>query len=155
MHSFEARLVSGTKPPYDTWTFVVVPDDIYHDLGQARPPVRGTIGGISFRETINRSGGVPKLLVRRQLIDQIDASKGDLVEVVLELDSRPRTFEIPQELQLLFDGDPELAALYSRLAPSLRRAWAIYVAEAKRSDTRLRRAERATRGIREKLYPNQ
>jgi uncharacterized protein YdeI (YjbR/CyaY-like superfamily) len=41
------------------------------------------------------------------------------------------------------------------MSPSLRRAWATYVDEAKRPETRLRRAEKAREGIREKLYPNQ
>lgn len=155
MPRFEAELVPGHEAPYDTWTFVVVPDEIYGELGQARPPVRGTIGGVAFRETIHRSGGVPRLLVRRELLDRIGASLGDVVDVRLELDREPRTVEVPPELEAVFDEDRQLAELYSKLSPSLRRAWATYVGEAKRSETRLRRAEKARAGIREKLYPNQ
>ena len=155
MLHFESKLVAGQKAPYDTWTFVVVPDEVYRELGQTQPPVRGSIGGVTFRETINRSGGVPRMLVRRELLDQIGASKGDVVEVQIELDPEPRTFNVPPELEAIFEEDSQLAELYSKMSPSLRRAWATYVDEAKRPETRLRRAERAREGVREKLYPNQ
>ena len=155
MLRFRSELVPGQKAPYDTWTFVVVPDEIYRELGQARPAVRGTVEGVAFRETINRSGGVPRMLVRRDLLDRIGASKGDVVEVRLELDPVPRTVEVPPELEAVLEEDSHLAELYSKLSPSLRRAWATYVDEAKRLETRLRRAEKAREGIREKLYPNE
>ena len=117
--------------------------------------MRGTIGGVAFRETIHRSDGVPRLLVRRELLDRVGASKGDAVEVQLELDPEPRTVDVPPELEAVFTEDHHLAELYSKMSPSLRRAWATYVDEAKRAETRLRRAEKAREGIREKLYPNQ
>ena len=155
MLHFESELVPGEKSPYDTWTFVVVPDAIHRELGQARAAVRGTIAGVSFRETISRSGGVPRMLVRRDLLDRIGASKGDVVEVQLELDLEPRTVEVPPEFEALFQEDRQLAALFSKMSPSMRRAWTTYVDEAKRPETRRRRAEKAREGIREKLYPNQ
>lgn len=155
MLHFESEIVPGQKAPYDTWMFVIVPDAVYRELGQARPAVRGTIGGVEFRETINRSGGVPRVLIRRELLGRIGAGKGDVVEVQLELDLEPRTFDVPPELEAVFKEDHRLAELYSKMSPSLRRAWAIYVQEAKRPETRLRRAEKAREGIRDKLYPNQ
>lgn len=155
MLRFESELVPGDKAPYDTWTFVLVPDAVYRELGQARPAVCGTVGGAEFRGTVHRSGGVPRLLVRRELLDRIGASRGDVVEVRLELDLEPRTVEVPPELEAVFEEDVSLAELYAQLSPSMRRAWAAYVDEAKRPETRLRRAEKARGGIRDKLYPNQ
>jgi hypothetical protein len=155
MHRFEAELVPGQKAPYDTWTFVIVPDGIYRELGRARPPVRGTVGGVTFRGTINRGGGVPRMQVKRELLDRIGASRGDVVEVQIELDHEPRTVDVPPELEAIFEEDHQLAERYSKMSPSLRRAWATYVDEAKRPETRLRRAEKAREGIRDKLYPNQ
>ena len=155
MPHFESELVPGEKAPYDTWTFVIVPDAVHRELGQARPAVRGTIGGVEFRETIHRSGGVPRMLVRRELLGRIGASMGDVVEVQLELDLEPRTVEVPRELEAVLEEDHRLAELYSKMSPSLRRAWASYVDGAKRPETRLRRAAKAREGIRDKLYPNQ
>ncbi|QDU65310.1 YdeI/OmpD-associated family protein [Engelhardtia mirabilis] len=155
MHHFESELVAGEKAPYDTWTFVVVPDAIYRELGRARAPVRGTIGGVPFLGTVSRSGGVPRLLVRSELLGRIGASRGDSVDVQLELDPEPRTVEVPPELEAVFDEDRQVAELYSKMSPSMRGAWATYVGEAKRPETRQRRAEKAREGIRDKLYPNQ
>lgn len=155
MHHFETELVHGDKAPYDTWTFVVVPQGVFDALGKAKPPVRGTIDGEAFRETVNRSGGVPRMLVRRELLDAVGAAVGDTVDVRLELDPEPRTFDVPPELEAVLDDDPRLAELYADASPSMRRAWATYVDEAKRPDTRVRRAEKARNGLRDKLYPNQ
>ncbi len=155
MLDFESELVPGQKAPYDTWLFVIVPDAVYRELGRTRPAVRGVIGGVAFRETITRSGGVPRMLVRRALLDRVGASKGDVIEVQIELDPEPRTVEVPPELDAIFEQDPQLAELYSKMSPSLRRAWATHVHGAKRPETRLRRAEKARAGIRDKLYPNQ
>jgi len=95
------------------------------------------------------------MAVKRELLDRIGASRGDVVEVRIELDREPRTVDVPPELEAVFEGDQQLAELYARMSPSLRRAWATYVDEAKRPETRLRRAEKAREGIREGLYPNQ
>lgn len=155
MLQFESELVAGKKAPYDTWTFVTVPDVVYRELGKARPAVCGTIGGVEFRGTVNRSGGVPRLLIKRELLGRIGAVRGDVVEVRLELDLEPRDVEVPPELRAVFEEDRQLAELYAASSPSMRRAWATYVDEAKRGETRLRRAEKAREGIRGKLYPNQ
>lgn len=155
MFRFDSEIVPGQKAPYDTWTFVVVPDEVYREFGQARPKVRGTLGGVAFRGTIHRSSGVPRMVVKRELLERIGASKGDVVEVRIELDHEPRTVDVPAELEAVFEEDRQLADLYSRMSPSLRRAWATYVGEAKRPETRLRRVERAREGIRDRLYPNQ
>lgn len=155
MLHFESELVAGDRAPYDTWTFVIVPDDVHEQFGRSKPPVRGTIAGEPFRGTIHRSAGKLRLLVRRELLDRIGASRGDVVPVEIEADPEPRTVEVPPELEAVLGDDMELAELYAKASPSMQRAWATYVDEAKKSDTRVRRAEKARRGLREKLYPNQ
>jgi uncharacterized protein YdeI (YjbR/CyaY-like superfamily) len=71
----------------------------------------------------------------------------------LQVDPDPRLVDIPRELQAVFDHAPDVAALYEALPPSHRRAWATYVAEAKRPATRLERASRAPKGIRARAFP--
>jgi len=60
---------------------------------------------------------------------------------------------VPNELRAVFEDEPEVAALYNKLPPSHRRAWASYVAEAKRPETRMRRARSAPEGIRARAFP--
>jgi hypothetical protein len=155
MLRFTSELVPGTKAPYDTWTFVLVPERIHRQLGHPRPAVRGTISGEPFRETIHRSDGVLRMLVRSALLDAIGKGHGDRVQVEIELDPESRDVDVSAELLQVLEDDLQLAELYASASPSMRRAWAVYVGEAKREETRVRRAEKARRGVRAKLYPNQ
>jgi uncharacterized protein YdeI (YjbR/CyaY-like superfamily) len=78
---------------------------------------------------------------------------GHTVEVALEVDLTTRPVLLPVELRAVLKDDPEVAALYEKLPPSMRRAWAAYVAEAKRLETRIRRASQAPDGIRARTFP--
>jgi hypothetical protein len=153
VHHFEATLVPGGKAPYTTWTFLVIPSEIAEAWGPGRHAVRGTLAGIPFRGTVSRGEGVLRMPVPGQLRDQAGVSNGDQVAVSIERDPEPRPVEIPDELRAVLDTDPELAQLFDALPPAHRRAWAGHVGEAKRPETRVRRAARASAGIRARSFP--
>lgn len=153
MNRFEAKLVAGEKAPYASWTFLVIPDELAKQWGAGQKAVRGTIAGKPFRGTATKGEGVLRVPLSQELRDELGVRTGDTVDVTIELDTEPRPIEIPDELRTVFDGDPEVAALYDRLAPSCRRAWASYVADAKRPETRQRRARKAPAGIRAREFP--
>ncbi|HPD72954.1 MAG TPA: YdeI/OmpD-associated family protein [Candidatus Krumholzibacteria bacterium] len=153
MPSFTTILVPGSKPPYDSWTFVVVPDDLVADLGSKRPAVRGTIAGVSFRGTVSRGEGVYRMPVPRALQVEANIARGDRVRVVMEADPEPRPVEIPPELADVLAADPDLARRFADLPPAHRRAWADHIAGAKREETRIRRVAQAAEGIRRKTFP--
>lgn len=150
MIRFETILVPGDRAPYVSWTFVEVPADIAEGL---RGPVRGTLAGTPFRGTASRSRGVLRIPVPKELQEEAGVSRGDRVSVSLEPDPDPRPIEVPAELQAVLDADAELAAAFEALPPSHRRAWSAHVGEAKRPETRERRAERAAQGIRSRSFP--
>ncbi len=149
MERFDTALVAGRKAPYTTWTFIEVP--AASALGHG--PVRGTLAGTPFRGTASRSDGVLRVPVIRALLEQAGVARGDRVTVTLERDPAPRPVHIPDELQALLDGAPSLAEAFEALPASLRRAWAAHVAEAKRHETRVRRAAKAPGGIRNREFP--
>jgi hypothetical protein len=153
MHRFRTKLVAGTKRPYSAWTFLVVPPSLAKEWGPGQKPVRGTISGHPFRGTASRGEGVARVPIPRGVRERAGLHCGDTVEVALELDTAPRPIELPAELAAVFGEQPEVAALYDVLPPSCRRAWATYVAEAKRPETRVDRARRAPQGIRAREYP--
>jgi uncharacterized protein YdeI (YjbR/CyaY-like superfamily) len=80
-------------------------------------------------------------------------ARGDKVRVVLEVDTRPRSVQIPPELKKVLSSDPDLARRFDDLPPAHRRAWATHIAEAKRVETRIRRASKAAKGIRNRQFP--
>jgi len=153
MHRFQTTLVSGRKRPYSSWTFLVIPPDVAASWGPGQKAVRGTLSGHPFRGSASRGEGALRVPIPRDLREQTGLSRGDTVEVALELDSDPPTVPVPEELRAVFRDDPEIAALYGELPPSQRRAWATYVAEAKRPETRVRRARKAPDGIRARSFP--
>jgi hypothetical protein len=153
MHRFRSTLVPGSKVPYRTWTFLVIPRKIAAAWGPGQKAIRGTIGGHPFQGTASRGEGVTRMPLPREFRETTGFRCGDTVDVVLDLDPAPRPVDVPSELRAVLRRDPEAAALFDTLPPSCRRAWAEHVAEAKRPETRLRRAERAPAGIRARAYP--
>lgn len=91
--------------------------------------------------------------IPRDFREMAGLGRADTVDVALELDLSPRPVNVPAELRAKLRGDPELSALYEKLSPSMRRAWAAYVEQAKRPETRVRRAQEAAKGIRARAYP--
>ncbi len=152
-HRFQTTLVSGQKAPYRTWTFLVIPDTLASEWGSGTHPIRGTIAGAPFRGTASRGEGVLRMPVPRELREAAGVERGDTVAVAVELDPAPRVVEIPDELRAVFEKDREVAKLFEALPPAHRRAWAQYVAEAKRAETRVRRAKAAPKGIRARAFP--
>jgi uncharacterized protein YdeI (YjbR/CyaY-like superfamily) len=65
---------------------------------------------------------------------------GDEIEVNVEPDLDERVVEIPPELEALLDESPQARRAFDALAYSHRREHAMHVAEAKKPDTRQRRA---------------
>ncbi len=153
MTTFRTTLVPGSKAPYHRWTFVVIPAALSAAWGSGPHAVRGTISGTAFRGTASRGEGLLRVPVPRAVREQAGVANGDSVEVTIALDSEPRPVEVPDELRAVFASDPHLEGLYQRLPPAHRRAWASYIGDAKRPETRLRRAGKAAEGIRARTFP--
>ena len=128
---------------------VVVPLDVRALWGEARPPVRGTVNGVPFRSRLAVYGGETMLGLTNAFRASAGIAEGDEVEVVIERDDAPREVEVPPALQAALEGDAIARAAYERLSFTHRREYANWIAEAKREDTRDRRAGRAIEMLRE------
>lgn len=153
MHRFRTVLVPGTKRPYRSWTFLVIPAEVAAGWGAGQKAVRGSISGHAFRGTASRGEGCLRVPIARDFRERAGLACGDTVDVALELDVSPPPLHLPAELKAVLKDNPEAAVLYEKLPPSLRKAWATYVAEAKRPETRRRRALRAPDGIGARAFP--
>ena len=128
---------------------VVVPLDVRALWGEARPPVRGTVNGVPFRSRLMVYGGETMLGLTNAFRASAGIAEGDEVEVVIERDDAPREVEVPPALQAALDGDAVARAAYEKLSFTHRREYANWIAEAKKEDTRDRRAGRAIEMLRE------
>ena len=151
MARFTARL-----EPIESGTFVVIPADVVEALGATgRTSVVGTIDGLPIRHqfmpyTFEGVGRQVVMAVNKATRQAIGKDAGDTVEFDLERDERSRSadVEIPQELADALAADGSAATAFEALAPSRRRELAEHVVEAKRPETRKRRAADAVARLR-------
>jgi bifunctional DNA-binding transcriptional regulator/antitoxin component of YhaV-PrlF toxin-antitoxin module len=127
--------------------WVLVPFDAREAFGEARPAVRGTLNGTPFRGRLSVYGGATYLGLRREIREAAGIEVGDVVDVVLERDDEPREVQVPAELEAALTADARAA--FDALAFTHRREYAEWVGEAKRPETRARRAARAVEMLRD------
>jgi hypothetical protein len=143
MPEFQARLEA--RGPGGSWIFITVPFDAAAEFGgRGRVPVAGTINGFAFRSSLLPVGdGTHRLAVSKPMRAGARADAGDVVAVVMRRDDAERTVDVPDELRRALAGAPTAAAAFERFAYSHRKAYVDWVASAKASETRERRAAKA------------
>jgi hypothetical protein len=127
--------------------FVEIPFDPPEVFGEARPPVRGTLNRLPFRGRIAKYDGGYMLGFRREIREGASVAAGDTVDVEIELDTEPRTVDVPDDLAAALDE--EARATFDRMAYTHRREYVEWINEAKRPETRTRRVAKAVELIRE------
>ena len=122
-----------------TATMFRVPFDLDEAFGRARPPVKVTIRGHTWRTTPGVYDGVGYIVVNRAVKAATGVDAGDLVRVRMELDTAPRKVEVPADLRRALASAPEAGAAFETLSFTHQREYVEWVEEAKRPETRARR----------------
>ena len=136
--TFTARVLRPDDGPGHA---IEVPFDPVEVFGRARAPVIVIINGHpAFRTTLASYGGRGWIGLRKAQLTDMGLRVDDDVTVSVELDDAPRDADIPPELTAALAGNPAAGAAFSELPPGHRREYAQWVGEAKRADTRVRRA---------------
>ena len=80
-------------------TGVQVPAEIITALGSGKKPkVKLTLNGYTYRTTVAVAGDAFMLPVSAEIRQAAGVKGGDTVDAVLELDTEPRTVEVPGDL---------------------------------------------------------
>jgi Bacteriocin-protection, YdeI or OmpD-Associated/Domain of unknown function (DUF1905) len=116
-----------------------VPFDLKEAFGKARPPVKVTIRGYTWRTTPGVYGGVGYVGVNREVKAATGVDAPDRVRVTMELDTEPRTVRVPADLRAALHEDGAAEAAFAKLSFTHRREYVEWVEEAKRPETRARR----------------
>ena len=128
----------------------VVPEEVVTALGAGkRPPVRVTINGYTYRNTVAVMGGAFMIGVSSDHRGPAGVAGGDEVDVDLELDTAPRVVDVPPALQAALDADPAAKATWESLSYSNRSWHALQVTGTNNPDTRARRIEKSIAALRE------
>jgi hypothetical protein len=126
---------------------VEVPLDVRALFGQARPPVRATVNGHTFRSTVAVYGGKYYLGFNRDVRAAAGIEIGDVLTIDLERDEEERTVELPDDLEAVLD--PATRATFDSLSFTHRREYVRWIEEAKREETRKRRVAKAVEMLRD------
>jgi bacteriocin resistance YdeI/OmpD-like protein/uncharacterized protein DUF1905 len=141
--SFSAELERVGK----TTTMLRVPFDVKESFGRARPPVKVTIRGHTWRTTPGVYGGEAFIGVNRTVKAATGVDAGDRVRVTMELDTEPRTVEPPEDLKAALAAAPDARMSFDRLSFTHRREYVEWIEDAKRADTRQRRIAETVRRV--------
>lgn len=123
--------------------FFEVPFDVKEAFGKARAPVKVTVNGHAYRSTVSTHQGRYYVPVNRLHRAAAGVESGDLLRVVLELDTEPRAVEPPPELAAALARNPTARAAWDQLSFSHQKEHAEAILGAKRPETRERRVGKA------------
>ncbi|HQW11769.1 MAG TPA: YdeI/OmpD-associated family protein [Saprospiraceae bacterium] len=125
-------------------TGIEVSDQILDQLGSGKKPlVVVTLNGYSYRSAVGKMGSRFMISLSAENRKNAGVSGGDLVEINLELDTEPRTVEVPTELQKIFKENKSVKFNFEKLSPSKRKAIVISINEAKTEETKMKRIQKA------------
>jgi len=142
---FRATLELGGK----TATGFRVPAEVVAALGTSkRPPVRVTINGHTYRNTVAVYGGVFMLGVSAEHRAAAGVQAGDELDIDIELDTAPREVAVPADFAAALDADADARRFFDGLSYSHKQRHVFAIEQAKTAETRQRRIDKAISDLR-------
>lgn len=133
-----------------TATGIPVPDDVVEALGAGkRPPVRVTVNGYTYRNTIAMMDGVFMVSLSSDHRDAAGVRGGDEVDVDVELDTAPREVTVPADFSSALDAEPAARQTFDALSYSNKSWHVLQIEGAKSGETRQRRIAKSIEALRE------
>ncbi len=121
-------------------TGIRVPAEAIAALGtHKKPKVVVSLNGYSYRSTVAAYGDVFMIPLSAEHRGAAGVQANDMVEVTIELDTEPRTVEVPDDLAAALAEKVGAAAAFEALSPSARKEHVRQVESAKAPETRARR----------------
>jgi hypothetical protein len=145
MVTFRTRLLKDDT--LDATGIVVPPEAMGALGGSRRPAVTVTIGDYAYRSTVAPMGGQHLIPFAKEHRARTGLGPGDEVEVTLELDTAPRTVEVPTDLAAALAATPGAREAFDRLSYTLRKEHVRQVETAKAAETRERRIAKVVAGL--------
>jgi hypothetical protein len=144
--TFRATLLQSGK----TATGIEVPPAVVEGLGAGKKPaVTVTLNGNhTYRTSVGSMGGKFMLPDSAEQRAGANVAAGDEIEVRIELDTAPRTVEVPADFQAALEDDEAAKTFFESLAYSHKLRHVLAINDAKTPETRARRIEKAIEMLR-------
>ncbi len=124
-----------------------VPLDIRAIYGEARPAVKMTFCGETYRTRVAVYGGKYIMGIWKAELAKHGLRDGQKIEVTLEPDDKPRVVEPPKELAAALKKNAAARAGWEKMSFTHKREWAQAIAEAKQPETREKRIAQAVAAL--------
>ncbi len=126
------------------WTYVRIPEitkDKRAHFGMVK--VRGTIDGVEIRKyhLMPMSNGAMFFPINAAIRKKIKKQEGDRVHIILFPDDEP--LEVPQEMLLCLEEEPQAFAFFKSLSESEQKFYIGWIYSAKKEETRIDRLAKA------------
>ena len=132
------------RGPGGAWVYLRFPFAALEVFGRkGQVPVRGTINGFAFRNSLMPRDGIHILGVDKNLQQGAAANVGDTVKVELHLDDATRTVTTPPDLEAALADHPEQANRFAALSYSHKKEYVDWIESAKKPETRANRIQKA------------
>jgi hypothetical protein len=127
-----------------------VPAEVVAALGAGkRPPVRVTINGYMYRNTVAVYGGVFMLGVSAEHRAGAGVQAGDELDIDIELDTAPREVTVPLDFAEALERNADAKRRFDALSYSHKLQHVLAIEQAKTAETRQRRIDKAISTLRE------
>lgn len=138
-----------TLEPFGPATAIILSDDQVAQLGGGkRAAVRVAIGDRSARLRLAVMGGQNCIGLSKASRAELGVELGETVTATVSLDDAPRDVVLPDEMTAVLASDSVAAQAFEKLAFTHRKEYATWVGEAKKPETRGRRAAQALEMLR-------
>ena len=111
-------------------------------------PVRGRLQGVDFIQTLVKYRGAWRLYINGEMLKASGLKVGDIAEVEIEFDPRPRDVEMPAALRRALDRDSDARAEFEKLSPSRQKEIKRYIASLKTDESVARNIARVVSHLR-------
>src|SRR5438270_3512595 len=140
MKPFKFKVKLGGAGKYGKVAYFTPPFNVKKTFGTTgRVPVKGTVNGFPFRNSLCQMGGPHFMCVNKQLCAGAKCGVGDMVSVVLERDDKKRVMPLPLFLKKMISGNKAAKANWDRRSFTYQKEHVLWVTSAKQEETRARR----------------
>ena len=133
-----------------TATGIEIPEDVMAALEAGKkPPVRLTVNGYAYRSTVATVDGRSMVGFSADHRAASGLNGGDAVEVDIEVDTEPRTVELPDDFRAALEADPAALETFNKLSNSNKGFHVSNVTGTNNPETRQRRIEKSVAALHE------
>jgi len=146
---YKFKGILETRKGNPGFSYLTVPYDVEKEFGtKASVRIKGTINGIAMDRALKPMGdGSHYIMINTELRRLAGLRTGNEAVISFTVNEEPDILDIPEELEVGFELEPEARELFNAHIPSVRRGVVYWISTAKTPATREKRAAEMLRRI--------